>query len=181
MANFAALSIVDQLVGHPEFETKPEDALVQAFHNTQVEAARQTEQFVMDCTLSGTTATMVHLRKNRVTYAHVGDSKLVLAQHVPGEEKLEAQVLTDDHTPNRPAEMQRITRSGGQVSRNLAAVGAQQMRFSLAVCVSELSQTRFSSPASLELLAHAQWEQLFNNYNIPRIAVRSHSRALPTR
>jgi len=60
-----------------------------------------------DClSTSGTTATIVILRKNKIYFAHVGDSAAVIAQTKNGE--YVAKELTVDHRPESHKEKSRL-------------------------------------------------------------------------
>jgi len=62
---------------------------------------------------SGTTATVVLVRKNQIYYAHVGDSAAVIGRKKNN--KYVAQVLTLDHKPGSDKEKTRIEQLGGIV------------------------------------------------------------------
>ncbi|XP_066922712.1 protein phosphatase 1D-like [Clytia hemisphaerica] len=63
---------------------------------------------------SGTTATVVILRQNKVYVAHVGDSAAVIAQKKNN--RYVAQELTVDHKPESVKEKTRIEQMGGRVA-----------------------------------------------------------------
>ncbi|TSN39294.1 Protein phosphatase 1D [Bagarius yarrelli] len=65
---------------------------------------------------SGTTASVVVIRRDRVYVAHVGDSAVVLGvQDSPSVEVLRAEEITQDHKPELPKERKRIEGLGGSV------------------------------------------------------------------
>ncbi|XP_017347046.1 protein phosphatase, Mg2+/Mn2+ dependent, 1Da [Ictalurus punctatus] len=65
---------------------------------------------------SGTTASVVVIRRDRVYVAHVGDSAVVLGvQDSPADEVLRAEEITQDHKPELPKERKRIEGLGGSV------------------------------------------------------------------
>ncbi|ESO11922.1 hypothetical protein HELRODRAFT_71441, partial [Helobdella robusta] len=64
---------------------------------------------------SGTTASMVLIRKGKLYVAHVGDSTVMLAEQGDCGLTWKARVLTTDHKPDLPKERQRIEMSGGEV------------------------------------------------------------------
>ncbi|NP_957384.2 protein phosphatase, Mg2+/Mn2+ dependent, 1Da [Danio rerio] len=65
---------------------------------------------------SGTTASIVVLRRDRMYVAHVGDSAVVLGvQDHPSEEFIRAVEITQDHKPDLPKERERIEGLGGSV------------------------------------------------------------------
>jgi len=67
------------------------------------------------CDVSGTTATVAVYKENKLTIAHVGDSRAVLACTENGE--LVAQRITRDHKTELEDEKMRIESSGGQVRK----------------------------------------------------------------
>ncbi|XP_030633158.1 protein phosphatase, Mg2+/Mn2+ dependent, 1Da [Chanos chanos] len=65
---------------------------------------------------SGTTASVVVIRGNRMYIAHVGDSAVVLGvQDDPSDQFIRAEELTQDHKPELPKERERIEGLGGSV------------------------------------------------------------------
>ncbi|XP_034557281.1 protein phosphatase, Mg2+/Mn2+ dependent, 1Da [Notolabrus celidotus] len=65
---------------------------------------------------SGTTASVVVIRGNRMYVAHVGDSAVVLGvQDDPTDPFLRAEEVTQDHKPELPKERERIEGLGGSV------------------------------------------------------------------
>ncbi|KAM3850357.1 protein phosphatase, Mg2+/Mn2+ dependent, 1Db [Diretmus argenteus] len=65
---------------------------------------------------SGTTASVVVIRGNRMYVAHVGDSAVVLGvQDDPTDQFIRAVEVTQDHKPELPRERQRIEGLGGSV------------------------------------------------------------------
>ncbi|KAG9281824.1 protein phosphatase, Mg2+/Mn2+ dependent, 1Db [Astyanax mexicanus] len=65
---------------------------------------------------SGTTASVVVIRRDRMFVAHVGDSSVVLGiREEPTDKVIKAVEVTQDHKPELPKEKQRIERLGGSV------------------------------------------------------------------
>lgn len=66
---------------------------------------------------SGTTATVVFIKKNRVYVGHVGDSGLVIAMKnsQKNSQAWEGLKMTRDHKPEDPKELKRILEAGGDV------------------------------------------------------------------
>mmetsp|Transcript_5238 Transcript_5238/g.10634 ORF Transcript_5238/g.10634 Transcript_5238/m.10634 type:complete len:360 (+) Transcript_5238:2-1081(+) len=115
VSNFVQLALSRNLVQHPQFQDDPEKALTMAFAQTQHQCVRCQSESQLDCSLSGTTATLA-VRRGGVLYAaHVGDSRAVLARDRGGE--LEAEDLTRDHKPTCEGERRRIEAAGGEVRR----------------------------------------------------------------
>lgn len=64
---------------------------------------------------SGTTASIVVIRQDRMYVAHVGDSAVVLGvQDHPSDEFIRAVEVTQDHKPDLPKERERIEGLGGR-------------------------------------------------------------------
>ncbi|XP_066514767.1 protein phosphatase, Mg2+/Mn2+ dependent, 1Db [Hoplias malabaricus] len=65
---------------------------------------------------SGTTASVVVIRRDRMFVAHVGDSSVVLGvREDPADKVIKAVEITQDHKPELPKEKQRIEELGGSV------------------------------------------------------------------
>lgn len=99
-----------------DFPSSPEKALAEAFPKTHALCAEAGQAGKFDCSLSGTTATMLMLRGNEFYSAHVGDSRAVLARKAR-DGCLEAKDITEDHKPQNEEEKKRIQSAGGQVRR----------------------------------------------------------------
>ncbi|CEM32017.1 unnamed protein product [Vitrella brassicaformis CCMP3155] len=118
VSNFVHKNLPKLIVSDPNFETEPLTAIKQAFrkvHDMLQVAANSNDGF--DCALSGTTATVVLHRKNKLFVGHVGDSRAVLAAKAQGGKRLTAMNLTQDHKPTREDEKKRIQQHGGEVRR----------------------------------------------------------------
>ncbi|CAD7935947.1 unnamed protein product [Amoebophrya sp. A120] len=98
-------------------KSDPKEALTKAFTKTHQQAAKANEKQVLDCTLSGTTGTVLVLREeqNEGHIAHVGDSRAVIAELDESTGNLVGVELTPDHKPGLAAEKARIHKNGGQV------------------------------------------------------------------
>mmetsp|Transcript_75576 Transcript_75576/g.133793 ORF Transcript_75576/g.133793 Transcript_75576/m.133793 type:complete len:362 (-) Transcript_75576:43-1128(-) len=119
ISNFAHETLPEQVVRDSRFKEDPAQALGDAFsktHNLCTEQAKSQNGAVFDCTLSGTTATVVLQRQDSLHVAHVGDSRAVLAKGRTASE-LKAEDLTVDHKPDIQEERRRIEEHGGQVRR----------------------------------------------------------------
>lgn len=105
------------------FLTNPSEALRKAFLKTQAQAIKATERASIDCSLSGTTGTVVYVNEEEGWgyCAHVGDSRAVMAVRDKDLDSkkttttLYAHDLSIDHKPGLPAEKARIHAAGGQV------------------------------------------------------------------
>ncbi|KAK6590276.1 hypothetical protein RS030_162475 [Cryptosporidium xiaoi] len=120
VSNFIQKDMPSLILKDKQWRTHPQEVLHYAFikaNQRLQEHVLETNQF--DCSLSGTTATVIlHLpRENRIVTAHVGDSRSVLARWSRSGRVLEAVDLTNDHKPNSESEKRRIIAAGGQVKR----------------------------------------------------------------
>eukprot|EP00747_Dinoflagellata_sp_TGD_P029757 gnl/TRDRNA2_/TRDRNA2_134149_c0_seq1.p1 gnl/TRDRNA2_/TRDRNA2_134149_c0~~gnl/TRDRNA2_/TRDRNA2_134149_c0_seq1.p1 ORF type:complete len:403 (-),score=76.78 gnl/TRDRNA2_/TRDRNA2_134149_c0_seq1:147-1298(-) len=115
VSEFAVDTVVKLFLTHGKRDTEPEEALVQAFKQTQnllKNVDKPSAQF------SGTTATVAFLPadKSYVVVGHVGDSRGVLGRNPGGGKSgAVAQEVTQDHKPNLPEEQSRIEECGGRV------------------------------------------------------------------
>lgn len=129
------------LIKHPGFRSNPEQALTDAFLQTQDTLEKmQKEGHPIDASSSGSTGTVaIHNKTDNVLWlAHVGDSRAVLgtvnqngvytmspSQRARKESTkktksdLYAEELTQDHKPELEHEKQRIIAKGGQVHKPL--------------------------------------------------------------
>uniref|UniRef100_W5K218 Protein phosphatase, Mg2+/Mn2+ dependent, 1Da n=1 Tax=Astyanax mexicanus TaxID=7994 RepID=W5K218_ASTMX len=77
---------------------------------------KKLQQLPVSPSTSGTTASVVVIRRDRLYVAHVGDSAVVLGvQDDPDEETIRAEEITQDHKPELPKERKRIEGLGGSV------------------------------------------------------------------
>jgi protein phosphatase PTC2/3 len=111
VAEFAMRQIVISLEKHPQLNSDPTAALREAFVTTNTALMLTPIKYMT----SGTTVVAVYVTGNTFYIANVGDSRAVVAQSVPGSEKLKAKMLSRDHKPDCPDEMKRITEWGGFV------------------------------------------------------------------
>ncbi|CAM9872823.1 unnamed protein product [Pylaiella littoralis] len=129
VSNYVMNELPKLLASHPKLVENPGVALQETFEQVDTalgETLKENEQVY-----SGTTAVVALYRDNRVWVANAGDSRAVL-----GTEDREASgrrasgeveqpglasfsvpvVLSDDHNPDRPGELERIESCGGFVS-----------------------------------------------------------------
>mmetsp|Transcript_79219 Transcript_79219/g.183831 ORF Transcript_79219/g.183831 Transcript_79219/m.183831 type:complete len:365 (+) Transcript_79219:89-1183(+) len=115
VSNFVQTIISRNFAQHPLFHDDPEKALSAAFLQTQNQCIKLQAEGQLDCSLSGTTATLAMQRDSVLYIAHVGDSRAVLARMCDGH--LECEDLTNDHKPTCDGERRRIEAAGGEVRR----------------------------------------------------------------
>jgi serine/threonine protein phosphatase PrpC len=117
ISNFLHKVFPRTLVNSTYWDERPDYALAEAFpsvHNELVSyCCKNSELF--DCTLSGSTATVIYTRDKKIYAGHTGDSRAVLGKRVKG--KITAVDLTRDHKPTLDDENERINRMGGEVRR----------------------------------------------------------------
>ncbi|KAF8821247.1 protein phosphatase 2c containing protein [Cardiosporidium cionae] len=94
-----------------EWEKNPvlKPALASAFRKMNEELINSS----IDCSLSGSTCTLVLILQNTIYTANVGDSRVIVGSFRNG--KWSAKPLSDDHKPNRPDEWDRIVEAGGRI------------------------------------------------------------------
>jgi len=143
VSGFIAPCVVQHFACDPQFKDDPCNALRDAFFLAQkdlIERARGRKS--MDCTLSGTTATLMidlwrrpisapekqrgrrrpegeqlsKVGERQLCIAHCGDSRAVLGYM--DKDELMAMDLTNDHKPSLEAEHERIVNAGGAVRKN---------------------------------------------------------------
>jgi len=123
VSNFVQETLPQQLLKASSLESDPLKAMSDAFPETHRLCLEQQNAGRFDCTLSGTTATLVFVQTRVLHVAHVGDSRGVLALKAasegadPAGSGLTYEDLTNDHKPTVDAEKQRIVAAGGQVLR----------------------------------------------------------------
>ena len=105
ISNFVHSHLPRFIAKDPNFTKSPQEALKEGFIKTHKALLQEHTKGVIDCTLSGTTATVMLHRGNSLIYGHVGDSRAIIAQK---SDKLEAIELTRDHKPTLPDEKKRI-------------------------------------------------------------------------
>lgn len=120
VSNFVQRELPKLIYNDPNFLTNPLEALRQSFVTVhQMLEFTAAAHNVFDCSLSGSTATVVLHRKSckKLYVAHVGDSRCILGQLGENGQTFKHLDMTNDHKPNCEAEQQRIVASGGQVRR----------------------------------------------------------------
>lgn len=109
------------IISDLKFEKDPLNTIRKAFRKTHhlLEAAAEQMSNPIDCSLSGTTGTIVIHRENKLYIAHVGDSRAVLGRRViqGGRSNYLAYNLTEDHKPTTESEKARIISCGGEVRK----------------------------------------------------------------
>eukprot|EP00918_Siedleckia_nematoides_P048684 GHVU01106733.1.p1 GENE.GHVU01106733.1~~GHVU01106733.1.p1 ORF type:complete len:381 (-),score=63.14 GHVU01106733.1:244-1386(-) len=110
------------IITDPSFQSDPLGTMRRAFRKVHflLEAAADSAGSRFDCSLSGTTATVVIQRGTQLYVAHVGDSRAVVGKksEASGSEAKHSSLnLTADHRPTRDDEKMRIERMGGEVRR----------------------------------------------------------------
>eukprot|EP00929_Paragymnodinium_shiwhaense_P052447 TRINITY_DN26274_c0_g1_i1.p1 TRINITY_DN26274_c0_g1~~TRINITY_DN26274_c0_g1_i1.p1 ORF type:complete len:548 (-),score=126.72 TRINITY_DN26274_c0_g1_i1:230-1873(-) len=121
ISDFVKDNLPKILCSCPDIMSDPTMALMKAFDVTQRLIEEATNLTRIDASRSGTTCTVVlqHHQKSMLHWAHVGDSRCVVAKRdqtaATALQQWHAVELTEDHKPNLPAEKARIERNGGQV------------------------------------------------------------------
>eukprot|EP01071_Lankesteria_metandrocarpae_P006326 Lankesteria_metandrocarpae@DN4318_c0_g1_i1.p1 len=119
VSSFVHTTLPFLIISDPQFEEDPSATLRRAFRKVHhlLEASAQQADAYFDCTLSGTTGTVVVHKDEKLYVAHVGDSRAVLAKRCATAKKHTAVELTRDHKPTIEEEKTRIETYGGEVRR----------------------------------------------------------------
>ncbi|EER19292.1 PP2C, putative [Perkinsus marinus ATCC 50983] len=116
VSSFCHDALPGLLIKDEEFYTEPTAAFTRAFKDTHLLCEQASSRGKFDCSLSGTTATVVMTRDETIYCAWVGDSRAVIGTtNADGE--IIAEDLSRDHKPERPDEKSRISSRGGQVRK----------------------------------------------------------------
>lgn len=108
ISDMARELLVAHVLKHPKFPADPEIVLTEAFTETQ---AQLEKTGLVDPSTSGTTCSMLlhDIRADRITVAHVGDSRAIVGRRGTAEAEYEGPIdLTIDHKPNLEKERTRI-------------------------------------------------------------------------
>lgn len=97
---------------HHLLNNDPETALKETFVTTNTALMVTPIKYMT----SGTTVVAVYVKGTAMYIANVGDSRAVLAVAPAAGDKYEAKMLSRDHKPDMPEEMERIVSWGGFVS-----------------------------------------------------------------
>ncbi|GJP52720.1 hypothetical protein CLOM_g11809 [Closterium sp. NIES-68] len=118
VSKFIKDRLPEMLMDGTDLLTDPEKALSDGFLAVHSAALEETS---FDCNISGTTAVVAHLYKQRLAVAWVGDSRAVLARRREGGERddLMAVRLSADHKPDNEQERARIEASEGSVQQDV--------------------------------------------------------------
>ncbi len=117
ISNYTMMELKTQLEVHPDLKNSPSKALKETFLSVNDSLCNI---YAAEAEYSGTTVVAALIREGHIWIANVGDSRIVLAKHVPDGELNNASVnakdLSNDHNPNSPEEEKRILGMGGYVS-----------------------------------------------------------------
>mmetsp|Transcript_73763 Transcript_73763/g.149187 ORF Transcript_73763/g.149187 Transcript_73763/m.149187 type:complete len:339 (-) Transcript_73763:129-1145(-) len=119
VANFVQENLPREFLKSESFQQNDiERALKEAFSATQQKCLEKAEleEGSLDCSLSGTTATMAFVKKSVLYIANVGDSTAILAKKTSGKAYGWEQI-TRLHRLSDEDERQRVEDAGGQVKR----------------------------------------------------------------
>ncbi|OGB83434.1 hypothetical protein A3F66_00195 [candidate division TM6 bacterium RIFCSPHIGHO2_12_FULL_32_22] len=103
VSKFVADHLPGNITNHPEFQTNPEKALFDAYMKTDAEIPQDIEN-------QGCTAVTALFKGNKLYVANTGDSRAVLSRDG------RAIALSEDQSPEVPAERARIEALGGKVA-----------------------------------------------------------------
>lgn len=117
VAVFAAENLVKLFLRHEERDAAPEQALREAFIDTQAILDDLTRTSKISAGDSGTTGTLAYLPAGTglMYLAHVGDSRAVMCRQGTTDQTCVGTDLTVDHKPDLKEERERIEKAGGMV------------------------------------------------------------------
>ncbi|CAG9316990.1 unnamed protein product [Blepharisma stoltei] len=117
VSSYVKHKLPTQIMEHELFEIDLLRTITESYLkiNQNLEKIGTAKNGEFDTLISGTTATSIIIRKNRLYIGHVGDSRAILG--IKGENGYEALRLTIDHKPMLPEEKKRIEAKKGQVRR----------------------------------------------------------------
>lgn len=103
---------------HESFQSDPLNSFIPSFEKCQKSLEMHCEhpEAVFDCVLSGSTASVILVREEKLYTAFVGDSRAILSRKM-GNGQREAVVLMPDHKPYLPEEKARIESRNGEVKK----------------------------------------------------------------
>ena len=118
VSNFIHTLLPKLVSKHDSFSTNPLNSFVPSFDKCQKSLEMHCEhpEAVYDCVLSGSTASLILIKEEKIYTAHVGDSRAVLSRKTATGGR-EAIVLAPDHKPNLPEEKARIESRNGEVKK----------------------------------------------------------------
>ncbi|CAG9312097.1 unnamed protein product [Blepharisma stoltei] len=105
------------MLSNANWKANPEQVMKESFTqcNQSLINTCNLQDTKFDCEYSGTTATLIHYRDNKLYIAHVGDSRAIIARRKgPTLTPIE---LTADHKPENLTEKERIEKCGGEVKK----------------------------------------------------------------
>lgn len=116
-AQFAQQSVVEALCNSSEFKSKGSEWGLQTAHHSAMESVNEQMHLckAVDDMMSGTTAITCLLRGTQLCVANVGDSRAILLRSTGVEGSWQAKDLSQDHTPFREDECERVRACGSQV------------------------------------------------------------------
>jgi len=115
-AQFAQENVLAALCDAPDFNNSNEWGIQKALHTAMIKVNTDMHQAEgVDDLMSGTTAITVLLRNGELCVANVGDSRAILLQGTGEGGSWVAKDLSQDHTPFREDELERVKAGGSQV------------------------------------------------------------------
>lgn len=126
VSNYVQSTLPELLLSNGNLHDYPQETLVQAFEQCSQQLLNR-ENCKIDCSISGTTATILCVINKKVYFAHVGDSRAAVVQNSLG--KRSGVALTVDHRPDLPGESERIHLAGGEIRRASEEAPSRIFRF----------------------------------------------------
>lgn len=117
VSDYVHLELPKLLFNHSDWLTNPLQAMKQSFVNCHQNLLKfcSSRRSNFDCNMSGTTASVVYYKNNRLYISYTGDSKAILGRRT--ENGYISVPLTIDHKPEIMAEKIRIESYGGEIRK----------------------------------------------------------------
>ena len=112
ISNYLHIVLPNMIMSHPSFPSEIESVLRESFFKCNIYLHQYCETLSKSTELSGSTCTILILKKKELFVCNIGDSKAIYIDHMTS-----VYNLTVDHKPGDPKEMERIIKSGGEVRR----------------------------------------------------------------
>lgn len=112
ISNYLHIVLPNLILNHPSFPSEIDSVLRESFFKCNTYLHQYCESIQINTELSGSTCTIIIIHNSILYICNIGDSKAIISDN-----KGQAYKLTVDHKPSNPIEMERITKSGGEVKK----------------------------------------------------------------
>jgi len=116
---YTSVTMAKKILEDPLYIIDPLESLKQCYKKItkQLTDMVRSHKCPFDTHLSGTSATTVLIKDNRMYIAHVGDIKVMRGKKNKMKKSIVLEALTNDHVPSLPDEKKRIYHNGGEVRK----------------------------------------------------------------